>query len=236
MISIIIPVYNQAKKLLSTLASINRQTFTDFEVIIVNDGSTDGVEQLFATNQKKVLNINSYLFLNQNNQGAPAARNKGFQASQGDYLFFCDADAILHPQALENMLKYLEDNPNVSYVYPSFKWGNKLFKVGHFNSDKLRQAPCIHTMALIRRSDFPVNGWDESIKKFQDWDLWLTMLEEGKIGIWLPQVLFKVSPGGSISNWLPSAAYKFLPFLKRVKKYKAAFKIIQKKHGLVSNK
>lgn len=235
MISIIIPVYNQAKKLLLTLASINQQTFIDFEVIIVNDGSTDGVEQLFAAQQKNVLNLNSYLFLNQNNQGAPAARNRGFQASRGEYLFFCDADAILHPQALQNMLKYLQDNPTVSYVYPSFKWGNKLFKVGDFNANKLRQGPCIHTMALIRRSDFPNSAWDESIKKFQDWDLWLTMLEEGKVGLWLPQVLFTVSPGGSISNWLPRAAYKFLPFLKRVKKYQAALKIIQKKHGLISN-
>lgn len=235
MISIIIPVYNQAKKLLQTLTSINRQTFTDFEVIIVNDGSTDGIEQLFATWQKKTNTPNSYIFYNQENQGAPAARNKGFKAAKGEYLFFCDADAVLHPQALSNMLKYLEDNPGVSYIYPSFKWGNKLFRVGDFNPDKLKQAPCIHTMALIRKADFPATGWDESIKKFQDWDLWLTMLEEGKIGLWLPQVLFKVSPGGSISNWLPRAAYKFLPFLKRVKKYQAALKIIQKKHGLTPN-
>ena len=87
-------------------------------------------------------------------------------------------------------------------------------------------------MALIRREDFPATGWDESLKKFQDWDLWLTMLSLGKIGYFIPQVLFTISTGGVMSSWLPSFAYKLLPFLPTVKKYKAAKAVIFKKHGL----
>lgn len=233
MISIIIPVYNQAQKLIKTIASLSRQTYRDYEVIIVNDGSRDSVDLVFANYYKNLQTDNKYLFISQANQGAPAARNRGWREARGEYLFFCDADAVLEPRALEIMLKALDDNPSASYAYPSFNWGKKLFKVGDFNPDKLKQGPFIHTMALIRRADFPAGGWDTNIKKFQDWDLWLTMLEQGHIGLWIPQVLFTVAPGGTISSWLPSFAYKFLPFLKRVKKYQEAVKIIKEKHGLI---
>ena len=233
MISIIIPVYNQAQKLVKTLASIDQQTYQDYEVIIVNDGSRDQVDRVFANYYKNLDTENKYLFISQNNQGAPAARNRGAQEAHGEYLFFCDADAVIEPGALEIMLATLNSNPTASYAYPSFNWGKKLFKVGDLNPEKLKQSPCIHTMALIRRADFPAAGWDVNIKKLQDWDLWLTMLEQGHIGIWIPQVLFTVAPGGIISSWLPSFAYKLLPFLKEVKKYKNAVRIIKAKHGLV---
>jgi hypothetical protein len=134
--------------------------------------------------------------------------------------------------ALEIMLEALRQTPEASYAYSSFNWGRKLFKLNEFNPEQLKKMPCIHSMSLIRRQDFPATGWDESIKKFQDWDLWLTMLEQGKIGVWIPRVLFQITTGGTISSWLPSFAYKFLPFLPVVKKYKAAMAVIKQKHGL----
>jgi glycosyltransferase involved in cell wall biosynthesis len=237
MISIIIPVYNQADKIIKTLASIAKQSYRDFEVIIVNDGSSDGVENICAAYLKKLqadpLSTNNYLFLNQENKGAPAARNRGRLEAKGDYLFFCDADAVLKERALEALLAALQANLSVSYAYSSFLWGSRLFKLSPFSAARLRQAPYIHTMSLIRAADYPINGWDENIKKFQDWDLWLTMLNAGKVGVFVDQTLFKVSPGGTISFWLPSFAYKFLPFLPAVKKYHRALEIIKKKHGLV---
>jgi len=232
MISIIIPVYNQATKLIKTLESLHKQSYQDYEVIIVNDGSSDGVENLCANYLRSLEGSEHYLFLNQANLGAPAARNRGYQEAKGEYLFFCDADAVLHPQALETLLAYLENNPSVSYAYSSFMWGKKLFKLGDFDPEKLKKMPYIHTMSLIKRSDYPANGWDESIKKLQDWDLWLTMLEEGHVGVFVPEVLFTVTPGGTISSWLPAMAYKLLPFLPSVKKYKNAVKIVKEKHGL----
>jgi glycosyltransferase involved in cell wall biosynthesis len=232
MISIIIPVYNQAQKLTHALQSIAGQTFLDWELIVVNDGSNDDPEQVFTDFVGKTKLENRFIFLNQINKGAPAARNHGWQKSQGDFLFFCDADAVLNANALELLFDALKNNPEASYAYPSFNWGRKLFRVGEFSAEKLKQEPYIHTMALIRREAFPENGWDESIKKFQDWDLWLTMLTASKYGIWIDKVLFTVSPGGTISSWLPSFAYKLMPFLPSVKKYKIAKEIIFKKHGL----
>ncbi|MDD2353839.1 MAG: glycosyltransferase family A protein [Patescibacteria group bacterium] len=232
MISVIIPLYNGEKTVIDTLQSLENQSFQDFEVIIINDGSTDDSEKVVADYLKKINSTRSYYFYNQANRGAPAARNHGFKKSQGEYVLFCDADAVLSPSALATMRQALEDNPEASYAYSSFNWGKKLFKLDEFNPERLKKMPYIHSLSLIRRQHFPASGWDESLKKFQDWDLWLAMLQDGHIGIWIPQVLFKIKTGGSMSSWLPAFAYRFFPFLKTVKKYKAAMKIIKQKYGL----
>jgi glycosyltransferase involved in cell wall biosynthesis len=232
MISVIIPLYNGAKTIVKTLSSLMDQTYKDFEVIIVNDGSTDNSEAAASSYLQKVQSNNRFFFLSQNNQGAPAARNRGFKESKGEFILFCDSDAILAPTALETMLDNLQRHPEASYAYSSFNWGKKFFRLNEFNPEQLKSMPYIHSLSLIRRVDFPATGWDESIKKFQDWDLWLTMLEHGKIGLWIPQVLFKILPGGTMSSWLPAFAYKAFPFLPAVKKYQAAMQIIKQKHGL----
>ena len=173
---------------------------------------------------------NNYYFINQENKGTPAARNKEFKESRGEYLFFCDADAVLKNDTLEKMVQVLESNQEVAYTYSSFYWGKKLFKLWPFDAEKLQKMPYIHTMSLIRRNAFP--GWDESVKKLQDWDLWLTMLENGHQGFFIDEALFKIKPGGTISSWLPAFAYKAFPFLPSVKKYNRALKIIKDKHNL----
>ena len=127
------------------------------------------------------------------------------------------------------MLLALKKHPQFSYVYSSFKFGFKTFKPGSFDPDKLKRAPWIHTTSLICKKDFP--GFDENLKRFQDWDLWLAMLEQGHKGLWLDEILFTVMPGGTMSSWLPKILYK-LPWLKKVKEYKRAEKIIKKKHRL----
>jgi glycosyltransferase involved in cell wall biosynthesis len=232
MISIIIPVYNQAQKLAKALDSIEKQDYKDWEVIIVNDGSSDDPEKTFSQFSLNTKAENRFLFLSQENQGAPAARNRGLVEAKGEYVLFCDADAVLVTSALYDLLSVLESIPEASYAYPSFLWGKKLFKVGSFDEEKLKTGPYIHTMALIRKDALPTPAWDENIKKFQDWDLWLRMLAENKTGVWLDKVLFTITPGGTISSWLPSFAYKLLPFLPAVKKYQKAMAIIKQKHGL----
>ena len=236
MISIIIPIYNQAENFPSTLESILNQDIEeqDLEVIIVNDGSTDSTEKVIEQHVEKFKenDITLKVFSFSKNQGAPAARNKGFQESEGEYVLFCDADASLKPHALKKMFSTLQQVPDASYVYSSFKWGKKEFRPGHFDREKLKQQPYIHTMSLIRREDFPEEGWDESLARFQDWDLWLTMLEQDKIGYWIDEILFTVQTGGSISSWRPSFFYKIFPFLPSVKKYKKAVNKVKKKHGL----
>jgi glycosyltransferase involved in cell wall biosynthesis len=233
MISVIIPVYNQADKITKTLDSLIRQTYSDIEIILVNDGSTDDLDGVLENYFRNLNSQTTFWIIHQINKGAPAARNAGFHKSIGQYVFFCDADAILAHHALEIMLQELEAQPEAAYVFSAFYWGSKMFKVGPFDEARLRREPFIHTMSLIRRSAFPATGWDESVKKLQDWDLWLTMLENGQRGYFIDKVLFKVLPGGHISTWLPAAVYSLMPFLPTVRKYKEAVAIIKKKHNLV---
>ncbi len=226
MISIIIPVYNQADKISECLDGILNQSYKNFEIIVVNDGSKDNIFEVLDKYKDKIKSVN------QENGGSNPARNRGAKEARGDYLIFCDADIILEPTALEIMLKTLEEKPEASFAYSSFFWGKKLFKLWPYDSERLKKMPYIHTTALIRREHFP--GFDEKIKRFQDWDLWLTMLEKGHTGVWIDRILYKVKTGGTISSWLPAFIYKLMPFLPRVKKYNVAMDIIKNKHKILN--
>lgn len=231
-ISIIIPTYQHAKELAKCLESILAQTFHDFEVIVVDDGSTDNTDEIlekYASNFRS--QVLGFKIINQENQGSNPARNRGAQEAKGEYLLFCDADITTEPSMLEKMANALQANSDKSYVYCSFKFGWKTFKLWPFDTEKLKKMNYIHTTSLLRCVDFP--GFDEKIKRLQDWDLWLTLLEQGKEGLWIPEILFQVAPRKSgISQWLPSFIYKILFFLPQVKKYKEAERIIKEKHGL----
>lgn len=229
-----IPVYNQDKHLGKCLDSILAQTYKDIEIILINDGSEDKSLKVAESYNEKFAQagIPYKIITYEENKGAPCARNRGFQVSRRKYVLFCDADSVLEKNMLWEMLNTISSHEEASFVYSSFWWGRKLFKLCPFNYKKLKKMPYIHTMSLLRAKDFPITGWDENIKKLQDWDLWLTIARQEKIGIWIDKPLFKIQPGGTMSSWLPSFAYKLFPFLPNVKKYNQAVKIIKEKHHL----
>ena len=224
MISVIIPAYNAAKTIQACLDSVFNQTYKDIEVIVVNDGSTDDLV-LALTNCSHKLTL-----FDQENKGAPAARNFGFKFSKGEYVLFLDADIIMKPEMLSEMLAALEKEKSVAFAYSSFRWGWKKFKLWPFDVEKLKKMPFIHTSSLIRREVFP--GFDESLKKFQDWDLFLTIAEKGGKGAYIPKVLFTVKSKGTMSSWLPSFIYKLPLKLKSKEKYLEWMNIVKKKHGI----
>jgi glycosyltransferase involved in cell wall biosynthesis len=236
MISIIIPVYNQAEKLRDCLESILNQSLIQndifaLEAIIVNDGSKDGIDTVVKEMKNKFDSKSlRFEYVVQENRGSNPARNRGSREAKGEFLIFCDADIVMQPDMLEKMLDTLNNNPGRSFAYSSYFWGVKKFRLWAYDEKKLREMPYIHTSSLMRKEHFP--GFDESIKRLQDWDLWLTMLEQGHTGIWINEMLFKVDTGGTMSSWLPKIAYKILPFLPKVKKYKLAVTKIKEKHQL----
>lgn len=232
-ISIIIPTYNHRQALERCLASIGAQTYRDFEVIVVDDGSTDDTSDWIKDFQKRFTGYPLLVTRYSNNRGANAARNTGLQKARGEYVIFCDADVVMRPDMLEKMKAALNAHPEASYAYSSFKFGWKTFKLWPFDAEKLRQMPYIHSTSFIRRAHVPKGGWDESLKRLQDWDFFLTMLEEGHRGIWIPETLFTVAVRkAGMSQWLPSFAYKF-PWLPSVKRYYGAETIVRKKHHLL---
>lgn len=226
-VSIIIPVYNHSDQLNKCLQSISQQSFQDYEVVVVDDGSTQSVGvQNFPALKNKIA------FYQQAHAGAPKARNFGFSQSHGAYLFFCDADVtFLDKNALQIMVQALEKNPEADFCYSGFKLGWKKFWCVPFAAEKLKKNNYISSMALLRRAAFP--GWDESLKKFQDWDLWLTITERGGQGLALPQVLWRATTGGSMSRWRPKIFYKLFKNNQLVKEFDRAKEIVQKKHNII---
>lgn len=224
-VDIIIPVFNGAKKLQRCLEAISVQTFTDYAVIVVDDGSTDDVAGVIERSSVAPTRL-----IRQPNLGAAAARNRGAKEGSAPYILFCDADCILNLNLISTQLNTLRQHPQATYVYSNFKWGWKTFRPGEFSADRLRHEPYINTHSLLRRDHFP--GFDESLNRFQDWDLWLTMLKQGHTGVWIDEILFTVQPGGTMSTWLPSFTYKLLPWLPAVREYHDAMAVIVKKHGL----
>lgn len=105
MISIIVPVYNVEEYLEECLESIRQQTFTDIEVILVNDGSTDGSREICERYCEKDIR---FRLINQENQGQSVARNRGFKESIGQYIMFVDSDDVIDTNVLEVLLPYMK--------------------------------------------------------------------------------------------------------------------------------
>ncbi len=229
-ISIIIPSYQHAKELPLCLESIFAQTFADFEVIVVNDGSTDGTEEALRPFMSRIA------YVVQENRGGNAARNRGAAEARGEFLLFCDADVIMRADMLAKMVETLRQHHEASYAYSSFKFGWKKFRLWPFDAARLRKMNYVHTTSLIRREHFP--GFDEKIRRLQDWDLWLTMLEQGHVGVWIPEYLFKCLPhAGGISLWVPKA-FNLIPWsrlgirMANMEKLEAARQVMKEKHRL----
>lgn len=111
MISIVIPLYNKQEAIKKTLASVISQTYTDWECIVVNDGSTDNSAQVVESiiRDNKSYNIRLY---NQLNGGVSKARNTGIRESKGEYIAFLDGDDLWEPTYLEEMYKLIHDYPD----------------------------------------------------------------------------------------------------------------------------
>lgn len=112
-ITIIIPAYNASAYLAESISSVIQQTFTSWELIIVNDGSTDNTVEIV----KRFLSDNRIKLISQQNKGVSAARNAGIRAAAGKYIGFLDADDYLLENDLQRKLEVLSKNPLIDFVY-----------------------------------------------------------------------------------------------------------------------
>lgn len=232
LVSVVIPTYQHAGTIAACLDSVFGQTYEFLEIIVVDDGSTDNTQEVLEPYRDRARVIV------QENQGSNPARNRGFSKATGEYVIFCDADVIMRQDMIARMVDALEANPQSSVAYSGFRFGWKRFRGVPWNAARLRKVNYIHTTSLVRRNDFP--GFDNAIKRFQDWDVWLTMLAQGKSGVLVPGTLFRCIVEGDSrigSKWLPSFMYlipwEWLPWRPhQVAKYEAAREVIAKKHKL----
>lgn len=238
LVSVIIPTYNHAHTLFRCVESLVLQNYRPLEIIIINDGSNDNFDVVIKNIKRSFFSINcgkiDLIILSQANAGAPTARNRGLTVVHGDYVLFYDADTVASPFMIEKMVEVLETNSNASYVYCDFKFGWKTMRGRVFSDEQLRQNNYIDVSSLIKRNDIPESGFDASLKRFQDWDLWLTLLEKNKIGVYVPELLYKKIVGfrKGISTWLPRISYRWPLKYFFAKEFMRSRQIVAQKHGL----
>lgn len=128
LVSIIIPAYNQAEFLTATIQSVLNQTYQSFELIVVNDASTDNTDEVMAHFTDPRL---SYI-VHEKNLRLSAARNTGINASKGEIIFLLDSDDLFHPEKLQEHVVFLDDHPEIGVSY------NSRFELNH-SSDTIRE-------------------------------------------------------------------------------------------------
>ena len=187
-VSVIIPTYNRKELLAATLDSVAAQTFTDYEIIVVDDGSEDGTREFIAARDQKI----RYLW--QENQGVAEARNHALRENHSQYVAFLDSDDMWKPTFLERAIARLREHPEEALVFADFLSIDANGKVlrGH------RKTPCagditealfastfIHTSAVVARSNIvrDAGGFDGRLTHNEDYDLWLRLSLRHRFGL-----------------------------------------------------
>jgi glycosyltransferase involved in cell wall biosynthesis len=186
-VSLLIPAYNSARFIAETLASVERQTFTDYEAILIDDGSTD--ETLRVVREAA---FDRLVIHRQANGGLSAARNAGLRVARGRYVALLDSDDVLLPGYLATLAGILDANPGIDLVYPnavmfgSPRWEGRRYQDVHPSTrpvtlDKLLSRECtVFVSAMFRRDAIDrVGGFDETLNSCEDLDLWTRMLLAG---------------------------------------------------------
>lgn len=203
-VSVVIPVWNGERYLRQAIESILAQDFADFELIVVDDGSTDGSAVL----AESFMSDNRVSVRRQINAGVVAARNAGLQAARAEYVAFLDADDIAKPERLTKQVAYLRSHPEVAVVgshITHFDDHHGVLRTQCFPDSPVEVARALETgnplaqpAVMLRRSAaLAVGGYREAFKHgAEDYDLWLRIVEKHPLAN-LPEALtlYRVHPG-----------------------------------------
>lgn len=187
----IVPCYNLGAYLDEAVESVLEQTFQDFEIVIVNDGSTDpDTNRLLVEYRRPKTRI-----VQSDNRGLPAARNLAIAHSLGSYLCALDADDKLAPTFLEKTTRMLDGDDGLAFVscwLQTFGTEDWIWKQNRCDLATLLGECTVATPALVRKTAVTdVGGYDDRmVKGYEDWDFWITLVEQGFRGVIIPEVLF----------------------------------------------
>ena len=178
LVSVIIPTYNRSSLVLEAVDSVLKQTFRDFELIVVDDGSSDGTAE--ALNLYK----DRFVYRLQDNRGVSAARNQGIRMARGQWIAFLDSDDLWLPEKLETQIHFFSQNPEALICQTEEIWIrngrrlNPLKKHQKFSGDifgpSLRLCLVSPSAVMIKKDLFERVGYfDEALTACEDYDLWL---------------------------------------------------------------
>jgi glycosyltransferase involved in cell wall biosynthesis len=191
-VSLIMAVYNGEAALRASIDSILTQTFSDFELVIVDDGSTDTTPAIlseYATRDNRVKIVK-----NQKNLGLTASLNVGIHAASGTYIARMDAGDTSEPTRFEQQVAFLDTHPECGLLGTWAKIVNEdgrqigvmKYPTDHDTLRKImiRYNPFVHSSVMMRRSVLDAAGWyDERWKYAQDYELFFRMLRHGKVAL-----------------------------------------------------
>ena len=188
LVSVIIPAYDVAEFIGEALDSVFSQSFTDYEVIVINDGSPDTakLERALAPYMPRIV------YLKQENRGVSAARNTGIAAARGSLIAFLDGDDVWLPNYLEVQVKRIQADPTIDVLYPnvlmfggSSEAGEEFMAIcpsnGEVTFERLLLQECNVSNCSIARKETIVRAgmFDESLRSVEDFDLWLRVIKDG---------------------------------------------------------
>jgi glycosyltransferase involved in cell wall biosynthesis len=192
-ISMVLPTYNQAHYLSFALEGLYEQTFKDFELIVVNDGSTDNTFQILESYSQKM----DIVVINQENRGLPEALNAGFSVAKGKYYSWTSSDNITLPTMLEVLNQALDSEPSVSVVYADWffmdEYGDVFFQYKTLDYDRhlLLYHNYVHCCFLFRKECMDkVGGYNPEYIYGEDWEFWIRVSRYFRMKH-IPQTLYK---------------------------------------------
>ena len=207
-ISVIIPVFNGEKTIRETIDSVLGQTFSDFELIIINDGSKDTTLEVVQKISDPRLKIFSY-----QNLGLAVSRNRGIANATGEYVSFIDADDLWTSDKLEAQYQALQETPNAAVAY---SWTNcinqesSFLRRGYYLSFSGEVYHYLLLTNFLENGSNPlirhqalkaVGGFDESLKSSEDWEMYLRLAAHYKfVAVESPQILYRISAGSMSTN------------------------------------
>jgi glycosyltransferase involved in cell wall biosynthesis len=187
MVSVVITCYNYGQYLAECITSVINQTYKEFEIIIVNDGSTDNTDEIVIP----FLQMPNFIYITQENSGQTVAKNSGIKISKGEFIAFLDADDFWHPTKLEKQVPLFKNNVGVVYsLIQLIDENSKELDNGTTPKYLQPQRGLIResiifdnfiafSSSIVKKECFAKAGmFDESLKMGIDWDLWLRISAE----------------------------------------------------------
>lgn len=209
MISVIIPLYNKEKSIKATLESVMAQTYTDYEVIIVNDGSTDKsadvVRNFISTVKSEVYEVKNIRLIQQENAGVSAARNAGILAAQGEYVAFLDADDYWEYDVLLEFDRLINDFPDATLY--ALGCGNMTNDIktpckcdlnpgyrGYLNDIWKHRPTFLSASSCCCRRTLAnqIGGFDIRMTHGEDYDMWWRLIFVGKLAFYNKTLIYYV--------------------------------------------
>ncbi len=194
-ISVVMPVYNSEKYLREAIDSILTQTYTDFEFIIIDDGSLDSSAEIVRSYTDPRIRF----YINEKNMGVAATLNRGLELATGEYIARMDSDDISLPERFEKQVRYLDAHETVVVCATGIRLFGSQTGVRRFSSsheqlkvDLLFGCCFAHPTVMLRSSVFRKEGYryDESYSKMEDYDLWVRISRKHELAS-IPEILFQ---------------------------------------------